>query len=466
MKIKLARQAHAEMVRGVFRLFAGRKPTLKELEKFVASRASRDAVKAYAIANGLKDVKSSVSSSTQPYIFENEIRSRASSSDLPGVMFRAHWHMPGNGLCDAYRRLARALYFTGTRVRLEGYRTQYPRWFSNENVATSEIRREVQGLLDTQVHEVARINAFAYFTADGTTVPFMSKVVMRDEDRLSGYEDRTIFYTMLEMYNCWPLETVPLLNRARELWVPCSANVQACVRSGVMPEKVVRVPVPYFEDDPRLALVERKRAAGVPHLYHIGSIEPRKDQGSLLRCFLLAIKPGDAILRIKGRQANAAALARIRAYLLEEPEVRAAGWNASAFDKYVQLIAEEWSEQQITDLHAWGDVYICASHGEGWNMPARDAKLAGNRMVHVASGGSEDFAGLYDLTIPVTRTGPSNIPGASWWCFDYDKVTEQIRQSVYDFRDTHIRDVDLTEQRADVVGKQMLSRLRNLGASV
>jgi hypothetical protein len=44
------------MVRGVFRLFAGRKPTLKELEKFVASRASRDAVKAYAIANNVQKI--------------------------------------------------------------------------------------------------------------------------------------------------------------------------------------------------------------------------------------------------------------------------------------------------------------------------------------------------------------------------------------------------------------------------
>jgi hypothetical protein len=56
MKIKLAKQAHAEMVRGVFRLFAGRKPTLKELEKFVASGASRDVVKAYAVANNVQKI--------------------------------------------------------------------------------------------------------------------------------------------------------------------------------------------------------------------------------------------------------------------------------------------------------------------------------------------------------------------------------------------------------------------------
>ena len=51
-------------------------------------------------------------------------------------------------------------------------------------------------------------------------------------------------------------------------------------------------------------------------------------------------------------------------------------------------------------LHLENNIYVSASHGEAWGLPAYDAKLAGNRLVYVAWGGVCDFAADEDIAVP------------------------------------------------------------------
>jgi hypothetical protein len=383
-----------------------------------------------------------------------------------GVVLRAHWHLQANGLCEAYRRLARALSMV-TRVKLTGFGLRYPTWFPPETEAVPEVLEQVNDLLATPVNEVARINAFAFFVGDRSTVPFLARTALSDEERLSGFGARTVYYTMTEMYKCWPLETVSLINRAAELWVPCQANVECFGRSGVEQHKIARVPIPYYDNDPRAALVGRERAPGVPRLYHIGEREERKAQDQLLLALLRAAKPGQFEARFKYRVSAPPAVVNDKAMALSDPTVQSNGWTEALIDRFVQFHCEVWTEDQITALHAWGDINISSSRGEGWNMPARDAKLAGNRLVHVPSGGSEDFAGVYDLPVRITGYGPSPFSGVVWAQFDPNSLRDQLKLAICDdFRPLHNRDVDLEYHRAIAVGQQMKKRLIALGAPI
>lgn len=64
---------------------------------------------------------------------------------------------------------------------------------------------------------------------------------------------------------------------------------------------------------------------------------------------------------------------------------------------YITLVNERISDQDILDLHHSFDVYLNASHSEGWCLPAADAVSSGNYLVG-SKNFLEDFGGpcLYD----------------------------------------------------------------------
>jgi hypothetical protein len=399
MKIKLARQAHAEMVRGVFRLFAGRKPTLKELEKFVASRASRDAVKAYIVANGLrKDGNGALENFTGP----------------AGVHFHSYWELSGNGLCAAWRRQARALADSGIHVRLSGKGA----WGKPDAQALAEVGH----LTTTQVLPRVTIDCFPLGSeqAIATSIQRVTR-------------PRQIVCTMMERDRIGP-SAAAAANQV-DWWLSCPANVEAFARSGVQVSRLKVIPVPFFPEDPAITLVGRQRNVGVPRYYHIGTLCTRKDQARLLLGFLRAFKPGQAQLRIKtaGVDAGYPDAERLRVLHLEDERVRNNGWNVNNMRApHVEIVHAFWSEDQVIELHRWGDVYLSIAHGEGWDMPAFAAILAGNMLIYTPSGGPQSFAGEKDLLVRQTGWEVCNSfysweRDARWITYDEEHYVEQLR---------------------------------------
>jgi hypothetical protein len=70
-------------------------------------------------------------------------------------------------------------------------------------------------------------------------------------------------------------------------------------------------------------------------------------------------------------------------------------------NKYVQVVQKRYTAEQMVKLHGACDVYLSLSRGEGFDMPAFDAKLAGNLLVYTPSGGPQDFASAHDLEVPM-----------------------------------------------------------------
>jgi hypothetical protein len=269
------------------------------------------------------------------------------------------------------------------------------------------------------------------------------------------------------------------MSRVGQCWVGCRANAKMLVASGMPGEKVRVVPCPHFPDDPHLALQRRPRVGGASspvRFYHIGKWEPRKAQDKIIEVFLLAFKPGEpAILSL--RTGKLASL--VEGYpqspdealvqLLKADEIRERGWTERNVIKHVRLYRERMTEEQLLILHKEGDVYVTLSRGEGFDMPAMDAKLSGNLMLYTFSGGPQDFDGERDQGTPTTRMIPAH-PMYEWndtkyLDFDLHDAAHRMRV-LYDLVRSGEHDrtpgLDLEPFTAASVGGLMVAHLTEL----
>src|SRR5262249_9811213 len=136
--------------------------------------------------------------------------------------------------------------------------------------------------------------------------------------------------------------------------------------------------------------------ASAKRFYAIGLWQPRKRFHETVGAFLLAFKPGDnATLAIKTKTTNVPGYpgpneSPLR--WLKDPRVAANGWTVASAMNHISIFDGNWPESEITKLHFKNNIYVCASSGEAYCLPAFDAKVAGNRMILVGYNGARDFS--------------------------------------------------------------------------
>lgn len=256
-------------------------------------------------------------------------------------------------------------------------------------------------------------------------------------------------------------------------------------------KRVAVVPIPHFADDPLLSFQGRKRRPGSTRFYHIGKWEPRKAHHELLGAFMLAFEPGEAKLYFK-TSTKAPDYAKYEKHpagrldkmierpvpypspeqsihmWVEHPGVKAKGWTVEAVNANIFFIRRRLSDAQIKQLHNTGDVYVSLSRGEGFDMPAYDAKIAGNRMVYTPSGGPQDFARKSDFQVPSSGLVPCHPfyrwDDAHYLDWDYTEAVYQLRQADAAVQ-SEASDPPLPVQldfRSDRVGKHMLDLVKQV----
>jgi len=342
-----------------------------------------------------------------------------------GVLYQGEFETPWDGTGVAVRKHARALAQTGIPVLL--------RSFSNVvvNAAGMPEPVHVAGLPDEIEAEVGDLRR----TSVSEQVPLIKHAVVRDATHARqiilprstlGESDpqraitlrraigaATILYTVWERDRI-DSDLVRELGRAGQLWVPCDHNAEMLQRSGLEPEKIRVIPHPYAETDPMLLLQNRQpRNHGWKLFYSIGRWEPRKGFAELIEAFVCTFNPSHkVVLTIKHsgnewkdyptpKEAIASALAK-----------QENGWTAEKLEPRLRLFSGRAPLETILQLHYENNIYVSSSHGEAWNLPAFDAKLAGNALVYVDYGGISDFADPKDIGIPTTL-GPVH-PSYGW----------------------------------------------------
>lgn len=221
---------------------------------------------------------------------------------------------------------------------------------------------------------------------------------------------RSIAYVMFERDRI----AMPLAKRLAEepgqVWVPCQQNALALLAQGV-PEAKVRV-VPFSYDPDRAAPGEVCATPSAPtvtkRFYTMGAWQPRKNHDVLLGAFLAAFRPGDDVnLLIKTRHAQREPRAALDNWLNRF----GLKWSAAEARKHIQIVDAEASQQDIRMMHAMHNIYVSASHGEGWEMPAFDAVRSGNTLVHVPYGATDDWAPPSSVRVPYRMA-----PVPAWFC--------------------------------------------------
>jgi len=350
------------------------------------------------------------------------------------VRYQGAWETPWDGTCTAVRLHARAIAKAGLPVLLESFhRTQINQQGFPEpahgNIADS-VAQEVGHLVRTEA---------------GTLVPTIKHLVVRDADHLrmtimprsvamdtvsdpeALVQLRQSVYASTILFTVWERDRVDKgivtqLSRCGQVWVPCLQNASMLVESGVPAGLIAVTPHPYDPDSPLCKLTNRQPIRERRFYSISGAWQPRKGYHELLGAFLRAFKPDDAVrLTLKYNPSeweDYPSPQQSLQHWLADDRVVLNGWDMTNLVGKLQMIEGRLKPSEITKLHFDNNIYVSSSHGEAWCLPAFDAKVAGNRLVHVPYGGTADFDDPQDerVTYGLAPAHPSYNwePDAKW----------------------------------------------------
>lgn len=387
------------------------------------------------------------------------------AAHMTGVMFECSWQQLGDGFSEHGRRTAYALSTTGCPVHLR------TRTYTAKMLDVDERPSWIEDMLATSVRGYSFVITHA-LPYDSLLHSLVTNPMLSTAELIARNE-RRILSTVFEADRV-SQPAVGALNQFGQIWVACEANRQVLVRSGVMPELIKVIPIPHFRGDPLLELRKLSRRPGPPRFYHIGKWEPRKAQDKLLEAFLMAFEPGEAQLCFK----TSRLVTKIHGYfpgpqeclaaLLQYPHIRARGWTPEKVQNDIEIFDQRLSEKNIRKIHELGDVYLSLSRGEGFDMPAYDAKLAGNILVYTPSGGPQDFADASDFLVPTNGYIPASpfyrwSEGSQYFDWKLMDAISQMRRAASVVRMVGSpKPSIMTRFEMESVGYKMLDALREI----
>jgi hypothetical protein len=355
-----------------------------------------------------------------------------------GVVYQGGWTNPADGMARHVRESALAL-ATQFPVRLDNVGLQM---FLDEDL-DRDVLRQVGYLRSTSFSDTACAVRHIVFDSAG----YLRAVVCPSGVKLVGDEAKekvygsTVVHTSLERDRVGG-EIARELQKVRMTWVPCAANAQALRASGVDGSQIGVIPYPYDPSThPATQIPAPRGREDVPsgkRFYAIGKWEPRKGHHALLGAFLLAYTPQDrACLTIKthgwGKWKEYPSPVESQEHWADDPAVRGRGWTRHSIARLVRIIAERLTDQEIVELHRKNNIYVSSGHGEAWDIPAFDARCAGNSLVFVGYGGPEDYTVADDerfVQVP-HRMGPVDAaykwePSAQWANYEVEDLASAM----------------------------------------
>ena len=404
------------------------------------------------------------------------------SDHARGILYQGPWTHPADGFQTHTRRCARALARAGVPVHLRALTPVMAA--TAEGSEEERVEKEVWDLIHASisaysvlVHQVVPTQQLL----DRITMPSALGAQIYTPEQWSAQLKNRVLYVVYERTPI-PSNDLRALGRVGQVWVACERDAESLRQGGVEESKIRVVPVPYASDDPLIGLRSRERDAGPPRFYHIGKWEPRKAADRILGAFLRAFKPGEAELYLKtslldcsfdGWSATPEVAVATR---LKDPKVRANGWTDENVFEWVNVQTDILPATELRKIHEWGDVYVTLSRGEGFDMPAFDAKLSGNLMVYTPSGGPQDFAEGSDILVEPTGLVPTHAfynwgAEARWLDFDLNVAVEafqKARATILSTRGTvpswsgPVESTKLASFSSEAVGQRMRDALQDL----
>jgi glycosyltransferase involved in cell wall biosynthesis len=337
-----------------------------------------------------------------------------------GVLYKGDFQHPNDGTAIAIRGHARALADVGVPVLLKPHSAQVltssgryePLHFAG---IPDSVRAEVGKLTTASIgrlHPV--IQHFVIHKAEDISSRLLRGAVGPLDDPENILQARVAIYDNTVVYSVWERDrldeaTIRELRQVRDVWVPCEMNAEMLIKNGLRPEQVFVVPHPYPSDSPLLHLYRR---APYPEkrFYFIGRWEPRKNPALLLETFCRAFEPGGSeslVMKYHGAWQDYPTFAETVRKIVAEGK-----WTERQIHEQVTAIEGFLRPDQILKLHYDNNIYAGPSEGEAFCLPAFEAKLAGNLVIHTPFGGTADFCDRTDLPVAF-KMGP--VPPSYGW---------------------------------------------------
>jgi hypothetical protein len=381
-----------------------------------------------------------------------------------GVLYEGRWEIEAHGICEHVRRNALALNQAGVPVHLQSSRMGYNPTVKGED---RHLREQLTALMQSsfskravQIHHLEPVEGALTLIVTHQWLP---------KETLALVNQRRIVFAVWERNGLCD-EDVEALKRVGMVWTACDRNKEMLLNYGI--ERVEVIGVPHWPDDPLLKLRSKPRRRGPPRFYHIGKWEPRKNAHGIIGAFLSEFSPGEAHLWLKTTvfgpnvEGYPSSYNHSTTEWYETDRVKANGWTEELILRHIFIIEEDMPRSQMVNLHDTGDIYVSLSHGEGWDLPAYDAKLAGNLMVYTPSGGPQMFAGAEDFRVPPKMKEVSCHPlyrwPGTWIDHELDAAAGTMRMAWEAWKDGRRGEDELREYSAEQVGKRMRNLVEEL----
>jgi glycosyltransferase involved in cell wall biosynthesis len=358
-----------------------------------------------------------------------------------GVLYQGDYQNESDGTSVAIRLHARALAEAGVPVLLKpfsGLVMTGKGVYEPLHVAgvPDTVREEIGALTTTSVSKLyPAIRHFVVHKPEDISNRVMRGATGGLDDPETLMKLRKATYGATVLYSVWERDRISdamvrEMNRMGDNWVPCEQNAEMLVSCGV--ERVAVIPHPYDVSSQLVKLTKRKPMK-TKRFYHIGRWEPRKNSTEILRAFFAAFRPGDDVhltMKFHGSWEGYENINQV----LEEITESFPEWSREKIYKHMTPIEGHLRADQIVKLHFENNIYLAPSCGEAWCLPAFEAKVAGNAVIHTPYGGTADFCDDNDVAldytmedVPLTYGWPA---GSRWGAPDIVQLVNVMQDCV------------------------------------
>lgn len=225
----------------------------------------------------------------------------------------------------------------------------------------------------------------------------------------------------------WETDRVPagwrdVLRRLDEVWVPSRFLLDVLRESGIE-TPAAHIPLPVdtevYAPGPRRLGIDPTWTA----FLYVGTWDPRKRPDLLVRAFSKAFKSSDRTILL------------LKCYMTGDPrrdQELLERWIAEARqgDAHIRGIGGVRSDAEMLDLYRSASVFVTASRGEGYCLPAVQAMSCGKPVISTAWSAFADFDPIAVRhrveNVPFDSGLPGYAPDQRWGVIDEDDLAEKL----------------------------------------